>query len=64
MKQTFAKLSPFQVDPQAIEQQFGIKIDKKKVSLKSDIKAFGTYSAEIRLYTGIAATVTVEVEEG
>ena len=49
---------------QAIEQQFGIKIDKKKVSLKSDIKAFGTYSAEIRLYTGIAATVTVEVEEG
>ncbi|MBR7037894.1 MAG: 50S ribosomal protein L9 [Oscillospiraceae bacterium] len=49
---------------QAIEQQFGTKIDKKKVSLKSDIKAFGTYSAEIRLYTGIAATVTVEVEEG
>ena len=49
---------------QAIEQQFGAKIDKKKVSLKSDIKAFGTYSAEIRLYTGIAATVTVEVEEG
>ena len=27
---------------QAIEQQFGTKIDKKKVSLKSDIKAFGT----------------------
>ena len=49
---------------QAIEQQFGAKIDKKKVSLKSEIKAFGTYSAEIRLYTGIAATVTVEVEEG
>ena len=24
MKQTFAKLSPFQVDPQAIEQQFGL----------------------------------------
>ena len=24
MKQTFAKLSPFQVDPQAIEQAFGL----------------------------------------
>ena len=48
---------------QAISEQFGVQLDKKKITLKSEIKAFGTFSAEIRLYTGIAATVTVEVEE-
>ncbi|MBP0974173.1 MAG: 50S ribosomal protein L9 [Oscillospiraceae bacterium] len=48
---------------QAVAEQFGVQLDKKKITLKSEIKAFGTFSAEIRLYTGIAATVTVEVEE-
>ena len=48
---------------QAIQEQYNCKIDKKKISLKSDIKAFGTFSAEIRLYTGIIAEVTIEVTE-
>jgi large subunit ribosomal protein L9 len=48
---------------QQIDTQFGCRIDKKKISLKTEIKAFGTFSAEIRLYTGISATVTVEVTE-
>jgi len=48
---------------QAVAEQYGVQLDKKKITLKSEIKAFGTFSAEIRLYTGIAATVTVEVEE-
>lgn len=48
---------------QEIEKQFGVKLDKKKISLKSDIKAFGTFTAEIRLYTGISASMTVEVTE-
>ncbi len=48
---------------QAIEQQYGAKLDKKKISLKSDIKAFGSFSAEIRLYTGISAQMTIEVTE-
>lgn len=48
---------------QCIEQQYGCRVDKKKIVLKSDIKAFGTFSAEIRLYTGISAAVTVEVTE-
>ena len=49
---------------QAIEAQYGCKIDKKKISLKSEIKAFGTFSAEVRLYAGIVASVTIEVTEG
>ena len=48
---------------QAVAEQYGVQLDKKKITLKSEIKAFGTFSAEIRLYTGISATVTVEVEE-
>ncbi|MGN0630747.1 MAG: 50S ribosomal protein L9 [Ruminococcus sp.] len=49
---------------ECIEKQFGCKIDKKKISLKSEIKNFGTYEADIRLYAGISAKVTVEVSEG
>lgn len=46
-----------------IEKQFGKKIDKKKISLKNDIKNFGTYEADIKLYTGVAAKITIEVTE-
>ncbi|MGN0612671.1 MAG: 50S ribosomal protein L9 [Porcipelethomonas sp.] len=47
-----------------IEEQFGKKIEKKKISLKTEIKNFGSYEAEIRLYPGVTAKVTVEVTEG
>ncbi len=46
-----------------IEQQLGIKTDKKKVSLDSEIKAFGTYTAEVKFMAGISEKVTVEVTE-
>ncbi len=49
---------------QCIEQQYGCKIEKKKISLRSEIKSFGTFSAEIRLYSGITAVMTIEVTEG
>lgn len=49
---------------ECIEKQFGCKIDKKKISLKSEIKNFGTYEADVKLYAGISAKVTVEVSEG
>lgn len=48
---------------QGITEQFGCTVDKKKINLKTEIKAFGTFSAEIRLYSGIAAAVTVDVTE-
>ncbi len=46
----------------AITEQLSVTIDKRKLSV-ADIKNFGTYSAEVKLYTGISATVTVEVSE-
>ncbi|MDE5993759.1 MAG: 50S ribosomal protein L9, partial [Oscillospiraceae bacterium] len=46
-----------------IAEQFGVKVDKKKVSLDSEIKAFGTYSAEVKFLAGISEKITVEVTE-
>ena len=48
---------------EAVNAQLKITVDKKKISLQSDIKGHGTYNAEIKLYTGISAKITVEVGE-
>ena len=45
-----------------LKAEFGITVDKRKISME-DIKTFGTYQAEIKLYTGISATVFVMVGE-
>lgn len=46
-----------------IKKQYNINIDKRKIELECDIKEFGTYSAEIKLYTGITAKIDVQVSE-
>ncbi|MBO4734565.1 MAG: 50S ribosomal protein L9 [Clostridia bacterium] len=45
-----------------INREFSVNIDKKKLSV-ADIKNFGDYTAEIKLYTGISAKVNVKVKE-
>lgn len=45
-----------------INRTFSVSIDKKKLSV-ADIKNFGEYTAEIKLYKGISAKVNVKVEE-
>ncbi len=45
-----------------VEKQLGIKIDRKKMTV-ADIKNFGDYTAEIKLYNGIFAKITVKVTE-
>ena len=45
-----------------IEKDFGIKTDKRKISVE-DIKQFGTYEFEIKLYTGVSAKLFVRVGE-
>ena len=42
--------------------QFGVKLDKRKIQM-ADIKAFGTYEAEIKLGYGFTAKVSVMVTE-
>lgn len=48
---------------QALKEQFGVNIDKRKILLPEDIKAFGTVQFEIRLYVGINAKLSVAVSE-
>ncbi len=46
----------------AVKAQLNVDIDKRKISV-ADIKNFGSYTAEIKLYPNISATITVEVGE-
>ena len=45
-----------------VKNAFNIEVDRKKMSI-ADIKNFGEYEAEIKLYTGITAKITVKVTE-
>ncbi len=47
----------------AINAEFGCSIEKKKVSIESDIKAFGTYNVEVKLPQGVSAKLYVMVSE-
>lgn len=45
-----------------IKESLGVEIDRKKMTAP-DIKNFGEYTAEIKLYQGISAKVNVKVTE-
>ena len=45
-----------------VKSQFGIETDKRKIVVE-DIKHFGTYQFEIKLYQGISAKLFVRVGE-
>lgn len=46
-----------------IKNQLKVPVDKRKVTLDLDIKAFGTYQCTVKLYAGITAAVNVVVAE-
>lgn len=48
----------------ALKEQLGVTVDKKKIVLSTDIKNFGSYKATVKLYTGISQDIDVEVIEG
>ena len=45
-----------------INEELNINIDKRKINMQ-DIKAFGTVKAEVKVYQGIIATISVQVTE-
>ncbi len=45
-----------------IAKQYAIKVDKRKITM-DDIKNFGSYKIEVKLYTNIVAEMTVMVGE-
>lgn len=47
----------------ALKSAHGIEIDKRKISLAEPIKAYGTYQADVKLYTEVSGKITVRVEK-
>ncbi len=45
-----------------IKKDLNLDIDKRKINIK-DIKQFGTYEAEVKIYQGISAKIFVQVNE-
>ena len=48
---------------EALEQQYGTKVDKKKIVMADNIKNYGSYTVEVKLYPEISAKITVKVTE-
>ncbi|MBQ3390182.1 MAG: 50S ribosomal protein L9 [Firmicutes bacterium] len=46
----------------ALKEQFGIEIDKKKINVESPIKMLGEYTVETKLYQEVTGEVKVLVE--
>lgn len=45
-----------------IKKQYAVDVDKRKITM-DDIKAFGSYKIEVKLYQNISAEMTVSVSE-
>lgn len=46
-----------------LKKQFNVDVDKRKLALESEIKTFGGFNVEAKLYSGVSAKFTVLVEE-
>ncbi len=47
---------------EAIKEQFGLDIDKRKL-VCPEMKNFGTYDCDVKLYSGITASIKVAIGE-
>ena len=48
---------------EAVASQLEVQVDRRKITMAADIKAFGSYEAEIKFHPGISAKITVKVTE-
>ncbi|HHW25431.1 MAG TPA: 50S ribosomal protein L9 [Bacillota bacterium] len=46
---------------EALKEQHGIEIDRRKIALESDIKACGTYTVDVKLYPEVSGKINVVV---
>lgn len=46
-----------------IKKQLNCDVDKKKIVLDTDIKSYGIFSAQAKLYSGVVASFKIEVSE-
>ncbi|MBR1422518.1 MAG: 50S ribosomal protein L9 [Ruminococcus sp.] len=58
----FGAVTP-SVISEAIKSQYNVNVDKKKINLQSDIKAYGDFDAVIKFTHGVSCSVKVKVVE-
>lgn len=46
-----------------LAEQYSIEVDKRKIVLDEPIKNFGTYSFDVKLYSGITGKINILVSE-
>ena len=59
---TFGSVSTKEI-AQALKEQTGIEVDKKKLVLPEAIKCFGVYEVPIKLHPKVTGTIKVKVQE-
>jgi large subunit ribosomal protein L9 len=47
----------------SIQEKYKIPVDKKDVKLPSPVKELGSYSFTVRLFQGVEAEMTLQVED-
>lgn len=48
----------------ALKEQYSVNVDKKKINLNTEIKAFGDFTAVIKLTHGVSCSIKIKVIEG
>ena len=48
---------------EALKEQFGIDIDKRKIVMDGNIRQFGTYQLDVKLYPEISGKINLGVAE-
>ena len=46
---------------EALKKEHGIDIDKRKITLTENIKSFGNFTADVKLFTGVTGKVNILV---
>ena len=46
---------------EALKKEHGIDIDKRKITLSENIKSFGNFTADVKLFTGVTGKVNILV---
>lgn len=59
---TFGSVSSKEI-AQAVKEQYGKSIDKKKIILDEPIKSLGTYEVKLKLHPEVMATMNIHVSE-
>lgn len=46
-----------------LKARYALELDKKKIVLDEDVKAYGSYPFEVKLHAGVSAKLTLKVAE-